>query len=289
MKTRIILVAVAVLAILGGAGYFIYQDTLVPVPLLEGRNLFVKANPEFGEDALHLEALMPAGPGLEAFLATQSELTLIEKAPGGEWVGQLVTGLQTSRHGRRCRITLWQGWRLQSGSILDAADIKVALGASVAGLGGEIQIIDGSTLDLRFKEKPQDLMGHLARWRVPGSGPFIRQGHTLTRFADFIHGKAGVAGLTVFTDPDLMTGHAWAEGLATGRWAWAAFPDRIATEDMAKARLTAYDEIQLKDGTVWFLSRRLRRFRPQPVDWTHTRVFGAWKGAVDLPYDSLGL
>jgi len=40
---------------------------------------------------------------------------------------------------------------------------------------------------------------------------------------------------------------------------------------------------------VWFLSRRMRRLRPDPEDWTRTRLFGAWKGAMDLPYDPLGM
>jgi hypothetical protein len=150
-------------------------------------------------------------------------------------------------------------------------------------------VIDALTLELRFKTRQEDLPGRLARWRVPGSGPFIRSGHTLIRFDGFTHGKAGVVGLEVVTDPALMESHAWAQGLTSGRWAWAAFPGGIAPEDMAKVRLANYDEIHLKDGGIWFLSRRLRRFRPQGEDWTQTRLFGAWKGAVDLPYDPLGM
>jgi hypothetical protein len=124
---------------------------------------------------------------------------------------------------------------------------------------------------------------------VPGSGPFVRQGTSLVRFDGFIHGKAGVVGLTVDTEPTHRESRAWAEGLASARWAWAVFPGNILPEDMAKVRLAPYDEIHLKDGSVWFLSRRLRRLRPQAEDWTHTRLFGAWKGAMDLPYDPLGL
>jgi hypothetical protein len=45
----------------------------------------------------------------------------------------------------------------------------------------------------------------------------------------------------------------------------------------------------MKDGSVWFLSRRMRRLRPEAADWTRTRLFGVWKGSMDLPYDPLGL
>ena len=289
MKTRLLIALALLLALVGGAGYWVYRDTLVPVPLAEGVDLYVKASPEFGEDETRLEALLPAGPEVEAFLANQSDLTLLQPAPGGAWVGQLVSGLQASRHGLRWRLTLQPGWRMQNGATLDAAEVKLALRDSVAGLGGDVRIIDASTVDLRFKDRPENLMKDLAHWRVPGTGPFIRKGFTLSRFDGFIRGKAGVAGLTVFTDPGLMEGHAWAEGLASGRWAWAAFPERIAAFDMVKARLVAYDEIHLKDGSVWFLSRRMRRLRPQPEDWTRTRLFGVWKGGTDLPYDPLGL
>jgi hypothetical protein len=270
-------------------GYWVYQDTLVPVPLAEGVDLFVKASPEFGEDSTHLEALLPAGQQVETFLANQSDLTLLQPMPGGVWAGQLVSGLQASRHGLRWRITLRQGWRMQNGGTLDAAEVKLALRDSATGLGGDIRIIDGTTVELRFKDRPKDLMNDLAHWRMPGTGPFIRKGYTLTRFDGFICGKAGVEGVTVYTNPVLMDGHAWAEGLASGRWAWAAFPERIAAFDMVKARLVAYDEIHLKDGSVWFLSQRMRRLRPQTEDWTRTRLFGVWKGATNLPYDPLGL
>jgi hypothetical protein len=86
-----------------------------------------------------------------------------------------------------------------------------------------------------------------------------------------------------------MESRAWAEGMASGRWAWAAFPGQVAPEDMARVRLAPYDEFRMKDGSVWFLSRRMRRLRPNTEDWTRTRLFGAWKGAMDLPYDPLGM
>src|SRR5512140_1453986 len=101
MKARLGLSILLILLVLAGAGYWVYQNTLVPVPLAEGRELYVPANPEFGEDAARLEVLMPSGPGVEAFLANQSDLTLVERTPGGAWAGQLLAGLQVSRHGRR--------------------------------------------------------------------------------------------------------------------------------------------------------------------------------------------
>ena len=289
MKPRTTMAAGLLLAALAVAGYLAYQDALVPVPLAEGGALYVKANPEFGEDSIQLEALMPAGPGLEAFLTTQSELTLIEKGAEGAWVGQLASGLQSSRHGRRWRIKVRQGWRLQDGTMLDAVRVGRALGPSLLQLGGEARVLDPLTLELRFKVRQEDLPSQLARWRVPGTGPFIRQGNTLIRFDKFIHGKAGIAGLKLFTEPALLESHAWAAGLASGRWAWTVFPGRIAPEDMAKVRLAPYDEIRMKDGSIWFLSRRMRRLRPDGEDWTRTRLFGIWKGAMDLPYDHLGL
>ena len=38
-----------------------------------------------------------------------------------------------------------------------------------------------------------------------------------------------------------------------------------------------------------YTARALRRLRPDPTDWTRTRLFGAWQGSLDLPYDPLGM
>lgn len=288
MKGRILL-ATLVLIAAGIAGYLLYQDTLVPVPLAPGQTLFVPARPEFGEDEAVVEALMPAGEKLEAFLATQSDLTPLEKGPDGGWIGQLLAGLQGSRHGRRWRLSVLPGWRLQDGSLLDAARLAAALAPELGPLEGASRAIDPATLELRFKVRQDGLPALLARWRVPGSGPFRRQETALSRSNGFIHGRTGLAGVRIATDPALMESRAWAQGLASARWAWAAFPGHIAPEDMAKVRLAPYDEYRMKDGSVWFLSRRLRRLRPDTGDWTRTRLFGVWKGAMDLPYDPLGL
>jgi hypothetical protein len=289
MKVRLALPIALVLAVLAVGGYLVYQNTLVPVPLSEGRDRFIKPSPESGEDMARLEVLMPAGPGLDALLAAQSELTLIEKSSSAEWVGQLASGLQVTHHGRRWRITLRTGWPMQKGSTLDAQRVATALGPEVQRIGGEVRVIDATVLDLLFKSRQDDALEWLSRWRVPGTGPFRRQGTTLTRFDGFIHGRAGIAALTVVTDPALMESHAWAENLSSGRWAWTVFPGKVTPEDMTKVRLAPYDEFRMKDGSVWFLSRRLRRLRPNADDWTRTRLFGVWKGAMDLPYDPLGM
>lgn len=288
MRSRLVAVAALLVSALAVVGYLVYQDGLVPLSLAEGRDLYVKANPEFGEDAIRLEALMPAGKELDRFLAAQSDLTLIEPRADGGWAGQLASGLQVSRHGRRWRIQVRTGWRMQDGAILDAARIATALGAEVTGLGGEARVIDAATLDLRFKARPEGCPGLFSQWRVPGSGPFVRRGSTLSRFDGFTYGRAGTAGLSMHTDLALMESRAWAEGLASARWAWTVFPGKVAPEDMAKVRLAPYDEVRMKDGSVWFISRRMRRLWPESEDWTRTRLFGVWKGAMDLPYSTLG-
>ncbi|HJW73684.1 MAG TPA: hypothetical protein VJ486_12720 [Geothrix sp.] len=279
----------ALVMLAGVLGYVQYQDTLVPVPLASGKDLFVPAAPEYGEDAAVLEALLPAGEKLQTFLANQSDLTLLETDASGRLVGQLLSDLAVTRHGRRWRLKVRPGWRLQRGGVLDAAGLAEAVRSEVTSRGGEVRNIDTATIELRFKVRPTGLLVRLTRWRVPGTGPFIRQGTNLTRFEGFIHGRTGIASLRVSTDPALMESHAWADGLASGRWALTAFPGQIGPEDMAKARLAPYDELHLKDGSVWFLSRRMRRLRPDVQDWSRTRLFGIWKGSMDLPYDPLGL
>jgi hypothetical protein len=287
MKARLILVVVVVLALAAG-GYWWYQDTLVPVPLASNEALFVPGQPEFGEDEAVVEALLPPGPGVEAFLVAQSSLALLEKAPEGGWIGQLLSTLEGSRHGRRWRLGVRPGWRLQDGTMLDATRMAKDLAPELGRLGGSARVIDGTTLDLRFKARQANLPALLVQWRIPGSGPFLRQGMTLTRFERFTPGRPGLAGVRITTDPDLLESRAWADSLATRRWAWAAFPGQVAPEDMAKVRIAPYDEYRMKDGTVWFLSRRMRRLRPDPSDWTRTRIFSTWKSSTELPYDPLG-
>lgn len=287
MKLRLVLAAVLLLG-LGAGAWLVWQNWLEPVPLADGRALYVPAAPEFQEDMAKVVALLPAGPGVEALLVTQSDLPLLERGPGGLG-GLLVAELFASRHGRRWRLTVRPGWRLQDGSTLDAARLLGAIAPRVGSLGGEGRALDPATAELRFKVRPASLPADLLDWRVPGSGPFVRSGAMLTRFDGFVLGRAGFAAITVTTDQALLQSDAWATGLSSRRWAWAAFPGGMAPADMARARTAPYDELHLKGGTVWFLSRRLRRLRPDPRDWTRTRLFGAWQGAMDLPYDPLGL
>ena len=268
MRPVLVLAAVLLATALGVGGYLAWQDGLVPVSLGDGRALYVPAAPEFQEDAARLAVLLPAGPGVEALL---------------------VATLEVSRHGRRWRLTVRSGWRLQDGTTLDANRVLQAIGPAAGRLGGQGRVLDAATLELRFQAPPTDLPEALRHWRVPGSGPFVRRGTTLTRFEGFPLGRAGIAALTVVTDPALLESRTWAAGLASRRWAWAAFPGGVAPGDMAKARLAPCDELRLQDGSIWFLSRRLRRLRPDSADWTRTRLFGAWQGAMDLPYDPLGM
>lgn len=289
MRPVLVLAAVLLATALGVGGYLAWQDGLVPVSLGDGRALYVPAAPEFQEDAARLAVLLPAGPGVEALLVAQSDLPLLERGPQGGLSGLLVATLEVSRHGRRWRLTVRSGWRLQDGTTLDANRVLQAIGPAAGRLGGQGRVLDTATLELRFQAPPTDLPEALRHWRVPGSGPFVRRGTTLTRFEGFPLGRAGIAALTVVTDPALLESRTWAAGLASRRWAWAAFPGGVAPGDMAKARLAPCDELRLQDGSIWFLSRRLRRLRPDSADWTRTRLFGAWQGAMDLPYDPLGL
>ncbi len=289
MRPRILLAAGLAAIALAVGGYLFYQEGLVPVPLVPGVTLFQPGSPEYGQDQAQVEAVMLPGAKTDTFLANQSALTVLVDQGEGTFAGQLITALQASRHGRRWRLTVIDGWRLQDGTVLDAARLAAALAPLAAPLGGQCRMVDGATLDLRFKVRPLGMPALLAQWRVPGSGPFRREGARLTRFDGFTPGRAGFAAVEVRTDPGVLEGHAWAEGLAAGRWAWALFPGSVPPADMARVRLAPYDELRMQDGTVWFVSRRMRRLRPQAEDWTRTRLFGAWKGAMDLPYDPLGL
>ncbi len=289
MKPRHLWTLGGLVLLAGLLGYLKYQDTLVPIPLASEQPLFVAAAPEFGQEGAVLEALLPAGDKVQAFLANQADLALLETGPGGERVGQLLSDLSVTRHGRRWRLKVRGGWRLQGGGQLDGARLAEAIGPAVARRGGELRLPEPATVELWFPARPMGLLAELGQWRVPGTGPFQRRGSSLRRFDGFTHGRAGMAGLELSTDPALLESRAWAQGLVTGRWAFTVFPGAIAPEDMARVRLAPYDELRMKDGTVWFLSRRLRRLRPNAEDWPRTRLFGAWQGAMELPYDPLGM
>ncbi|MFN7959228.1 MAG: hypothetical protein U0P46_13020 [Holophagaceae bacterium] len=289
MRPRLLLIAAVALVLLGAAGWWLYQDGLVPVPLADGAELFIPAQPEFGEDQARVEAVLPPGDRTEAFLARQSALPLVRSHPSGGWTGVLAKDLAVSRHGRRLRCHLRPGWRLQQGGVLDASRLQAFWAPMAEKMGFQTKVVDASTLEIRFRERSADAPTWLSRWLIPGTGPFIQEGTTLTRFDGFIHGRAGLAEIRILTEPELRASRAWADGLTSARWAWAVFPGQVTPEDMARVRLAPYDEIRMKDGSVWFLSRRMRRLRPEVEDWTGTRLFGVWKGAMDLPYDPLGM
>jgi hypothetical protein len=289
MKKLLVALALLLATTLGIGGYFFYQDGLVPVPLAEEAELFAPAKPEYGEDQARVEVVMPPGMELDAFLARQAALPVIQINPSGAWTGVLARELSLSRNGRRLRFRLRPGWNLQGGGQLDAAHVQ-AFWAPIQGkLGFQTRVIDAATVEVRFPERQASVLVWLSRWLLPGTGPYTQSGSTLTRFDRFHYGKAGIAEIKVQTDPAQRESRAWADGLASARWAWAVFPGKVAPEDMARVRMAPYDEFRMKDGSVWFLSRRLRRLRPDAADWTRTRLFGVWKGSMDLPYDPLGM
>jgi hypothetical protein len=285
MKPWLILSGFLVLAF-GWAGWQVYQNGLVLVPLASSSALYVPPSPSYGQDGAVLEAFLPAGPGLDAFLRNQSDLTLLARTPDGRLASQLVSSLQRSRNGRRWVLVLRSGWRLQRGGILDAAGAVAALAGECQGAGAKLRILGSEALELRFRSRAEDVPDWLAAWRIPGSGPFIRRGTELSRFDGFTLGRAGVAGLHVATDPSLRESRTWADALVHRRWDWAAYPGQIAPDDMARVRESAYDQVRLKDGSVWFVSRRLRRFHPERSAWPETRLFGVWRGEMDLPREA---
>lgn len=289
MKKILVALAVLLTAALGIGGYVFYQDGLVPVPLADGADLFVPAKPEYGEDQARVEVVMPPGTELDAFLARQGALPMIQAHPSGGWTGVLARNLGLSRHGRRLRFSVLPGWNLQGGGQLDAAHVQAFWAPIQDRMGFQTRVIDGATVEVRFLERQASPLTWLSHWLLPGTGPYVQSGSTLTRFDGFRYGKAGIAEIKVQTDPAQRESRTWADGLASARWAWAVFPGQVAPEDMARVRLAPYDELRMKDGSVWFLSRRMRRLRPDQEDWTRTRLFGAWKGAMDLPYDPLGM
>ena len=283
MKPRSLAVIAFLVIGAGIAGYLAWQNTFVPVALAPDAALYVAPMPEFGEDQAVLNVQMPAGPDLDTFLANQSDLTILTRDREGALVGQLAEGLQRTRHDRRWRVTFKEGVHLQDGTVLDASRAQRVLAGALQAEGAQARVLDSRTLELRFTHRVEDVPERLTRWRIPGSGPFARQGTTLMRFNGFMHGRAGLAGLRVDTDPAQAESRPWADGIVSGRWAWAVFPGRVAPEDMARVRLTAYDEVHLQGGQVWFVSQRLRRFHPDQGPWPENRLFGVWQGSMNLP------
>ena len=303
MKRGLIAGILLVLLAAGAGGIWWSRNRLVPVPLGADASLFVAPDPDPGQEQAKLEILLPPGPGAHAFLLRQVGEPLIAPSGDGGWTGLLAEELWASPNRRHWRVRLRQAVRLHDGRLLEARWALAALHRMADGpfpAGARSTVVDDRTFDLDFKE-PWDLLRHLSDpdavlltgsgSHAIGSGPFRlvvlpENGETcLARFDGFRHGNAGIAEIRLPDDPALREGHRWASDLVAGRYAWAVFPGSVPPDDMARVRNAPYDQLRLKDGSVWFISRRMRRLHPDPADWTRTALFGAWQADMDLPYD----
>ena len=286
----------------GAGGYWWSRNRLLPVPLAPDASLFVAPNTDPGQEKAKLEMLLPPGKGLHDFMLHQVGEPLILPSAEGGWTGVLAGALWASPNHRHWRLRLRQALWLHDGHLMDARWAIQALhifpdGPFVA--GARASVVDDRTFDLDFKQ-PWDLLGHLANpdavltigsgSQAIGSGPFrfavsSGGGTFLERFDGYRHGNAGIAELHLPEDPALMDGHRWAQDLVAGRYALAVFPGNVPPDDMAMVRNAPYDQLRLKDGSVWFISRRMRRLHPDDADWTRTSIYGAWRADMDLPYD----
>lgn len=298
----ILVLLVLALAGAGYGGWWWSQNHLQPIPLAPDEALFEKPQPDFGQDGAVLVALLPQGAKLHAFLLGQVGEPLLLKGREG-WVGMLAESLWGSANQRHWRLRLRPGVKLHDGGTLDATWALDALrhlpeGPFSVGAGAEGRVVDGLTLDLDFTE-PVDLPGHLSRDRAlllsgmgpraVGTGPFrfLTDGRDtrLARFDEYRHGKAGIAGLVTPEGPELFEGHRWTQDMLARRYDWSCFPGQVDPADMARVRELPMDNLRMQDGSVWFLSRRLRRLHPVAADWSRTRLFGIWRADVELPYD----
>lgn len=302
MKRGLVIGALVLLAAAGGVGYWWNRNHLVPVPLASDAPLFTRADPDFGQDQARVEILLPPGPGVRAFARRQAGEPLFRQGVDGGWTGLLAETLWASANQRHWRIRFRQAVRLHDGHLLDARWALAALREMEGGpfeAGVEGTVVDDRMLDLDFPQ-PWDLLGRLSSpdalllagedSHPVGSGPFMLsapdgKGIYLERFDGYRHGKAGIAAVRLPEDPSLMDGHQWARDLVARRYALAVYPGNVPPADMADARNAPYDQVRLKDGTTWFVSRRMRRLHPFGADWTRTPLFGAWQADMDLAYD----
>ena len=300
MKRWMIAGALLVLAA-GGGGYWWSRNHLVEVPLASDESLFTRANPDPGQDQAKLEILLPQGPGLHAFVLTQIGEPLIQPAGDG-WTGLLAESLWASPNHRHWRVRLRQAVRLHDGKLMDARWALQALHRFEDGpfqAGASASLVDDRTFDLDFKApweflrklgEPSAVMLTGTGFHAVGTGPFklatAADGDVfLARFDGYRHGNAGIAEIHLPSDTALLEGHRWAQDMAARRYAWSVFPGAVQPDDMSAVRLAPYDQVRVQDGTVWFVSRRMRRLHPDASDWTRTSLFGAWQGDMDLPYD----
>lgn len=282
------------LAAAAGGGWWWWQEQLQPIPLKPDAELFELANTEGEQGQAALQILVPDSPRLRSFLRKQALEPLFEPAEGGGLTGLLAAELLHSRHDKRWRVKPKPGLRMQDGRVLDAAWLVATFPAwAPAELKADLKAssVEDGYAQFRFQHPQPKVSELLATAPVfdptqptQGTGPFRGgpEGLSLTRNELFRHGSAGFASLQVVTDPALMEGRAWADGLAAARWAWTTFPGKVEPDDMARVRNAPYDEVRMKDGTVWFISRKLRRMKPVKSDWTSTRLFGVWRAEADL-------
>lgn len=277
---------------LGALGWWLWMEQLEPLPLAAEAELWEKPNPEGEQDQAQLEILLAAGPGAQSLLRNQCYEPLLEKQEG-QWTGILAEAAWHSRHEKRWRFKPRPGLRFQDGRGLDAAALVATFPAwAPAALKADLktsQVVDGMA-EFRFQHPQPGAAEAFAAAPVRdaltglGTGPFrlSPDGTSLERSDFFRHGRAGFQSLKLVTDPLALEGAAWAESLLAKRWAIAQYPGKVPGEAMAQVRLGAFDDLRMADGTVWFISRRLRRLRPVQADWARTRLFGVWRADYEL-------
>ena len=96
MKLRLALAALLLLG-LGAGAWLAWQNGLEPVPLADGRKLYVPAAPEFQEELARAEVLLPAGPGVEALLLTADRVRGPSVGPKGRVPPQVWATIELSR------------------------------------------------------------------------------------------------------------------------------------------------------------------------------------------------
>ncbi|HJV91181.1 MAG TPA: hypothetical protein VJ623_12810 [Holophagaceae bacterium] len=292
MRKGLIAGIVAGVLALGALGWWMWQEQLEPLPLAPEADLWEKPNPEGEQDQAQLEILLAAGPGATALLRAQCFEPLLEKQDG-RWTGLLAEAAWHSRHEKRWRFQVRSGLRFQDGRSLDAAALVAGFPVwAPAALKADLkkaQVVDGLA-EFRFQHAQPGAAEAFAAAPVRdaltglGTGPFrlSADGATLERSDFFRHGRSGFESLKLVTDPAALEGTAWAGSLLAKRWAFAQYPGKVPGEAMAQVRTGAYDDLRLSDGSVWFISRRLRRLRPDKADWTKTRLFGVWRADYEL-------
>ncbi len=302
MKKGLVAIVVLVVAALAAGGFWWSRNRLLPVPLASDASLFVAPNPDPGQNQASLQLLLPSGPGLHAFVIHQVGEPLFVSSADGGWTGMLAEAAWASPNHRHWRVRLRQAVRLHDGHLLEPRWALAALRHMSEGpfqAGAKGTVVDDRTFDLDFPE-PWEALQRLSSPgavlltgsgpHAIGSGPFrlatTPGGDTyLARFDGYRHGNAAIAEVHTPEDPALLEGHRWATDIVAGRYALAVYPGSVPPDDMAKVRSASYDQLRMKDGSIWFISRRMRRLHPDLTDWTRTALFGAWQADMDLPYD----